>query len=58
MAVFFYSAGTNPATLRFARRSPSINMAGVTTNVSTVATTNPPAMAEDSSVHIWVDGAP
>ena len=58
VAVFCYSASTSPATLRFLRRSPSINMAGVTTNVSTVATTNPPAMADDSSVHIWVDGAP
>ena len=55
-----HSAGTAPpaGTPRFARFSPSINIAGVTTSVRIVATTNPPAMAEDSSVHHCVDGAP
>ena len=38
--------------------SPSISIAGVTINVSTVATTSPPAMAEESSVHHCVEGAP
>ena len=42
----------------FARFSPNINIAGVTTSVRTVAMTKPPAMADDSSVHNCVDGAP
>lgn len=53
-----YSAGTRVAMPRCLRRSPSINIAGVTINVSTVAITNPPAMADDNSVHHWVEGAP
>lgn len=55
-----HSAGSAalPATVRLARFSPSTSMDGVTISVSTVAKTNPPAMALDSSVHHWVDGAP
>lgn len=51
-------AGTAVAFDRVARFSPSISIAGVTTKVRTVATTNPPAMADDSSVHHCVEGAP
>jgi hypothetical protein len=43
---------------RWSRRSPKISIAGVTTNVSTVAMTKPPTMADDNSVHHCVDGAP
>lgn len=43
---------------RVARFSRSISIAGVTTSVSTVAMTRPPAMALESSVQYCVDGAP
>lgn len=47
-----------PLSPRRAFFSPSISIAGVTIRVRTVAITKPPAMAELSSVHHWVEGAP
>src|SRR5690554_1834954 len=38
--------------------SPSTSMAGVSSRVRKVAKARPPAMALDSWVHHWVDGAP
>jgi len=46
------------AASRATRSRRSISIAGVTTSVSTVATTSPPAMALDSSVQYCVEGAP